>query len=278
MKDITLMGATYQDVPAVLLPQSGGGTARFDDCSVVTAAAADVVSGKIFVASDGTVTTGTASTGGLQYIDSLYSDEIALEDTDYATWTPSTSATPIIAAGAVCAKTFTATNVNLNDYYSRFLVEINVEYTNTTVAKGRFLRAIADNWYVITKRPSNLTNMNSGTFNAVVIEAVSNMWGVYYWSSTSATTYTWAQSYGIYTGNAAPTSSGNVNSPVITVKNPVINARCSTTYFATSQAALVDQEKSTIKFKHELYKALSPYNRQKSYLSMVDIWANGLTI
>lgn len=63
-KNITLMGASYSDVPAVNLPQTGGGTARFDDCSVVTAVASDVASGKIFVASDGTVTTGTASGGG----------------------------------------------------------------------------------------------------------------------------------------------------------------------------------------------------------------------
>ena len=63
-QNITLLGASYSDVPAVLLPKTGGGTARFDDCSVVTAAAADVASGKVFIASDGTVTTGTSSGGG----------------------------------------------------------------------------------------------------------------------------------------------------------------------------------------------------------------------
>lgn len=63
-KNITLLGASYSDVPAVTLPQTGGGTARFDDCSVVTAVASDVAQGKIFVANDGTITTGTASGGG----------------------------------------------------------------------------------------------------------------------------------------------------------------------------------------------------------------------
>ena len=63
-KNITLMGASYSDVPAVNLPQTGGGTARFDDVSVTTATASDVAQGKVFVASDGTVTTGTASGGG----------------------------------------------------------------------------------------------------------------------------------------------------------------------------------------------------------------------
>ena len=63
-QNISLLNADYSAVPAVLLPKTGGGTARFDDCTVVTAAASDVASGKVFVASDGTITTGTASGGG----------------------------------------------------------------------------------------------------------------------------------------------------------------------------------------------------------------------
>lgn len=36
-QDITLLGATYQDVPAVDLPKSAGGTARFvDEAEIVT--------------------------------------------------------------------------------------------------------------------------------------------------------------------------------------------------------------------------------------------------
>lgn len=63
-QNISLLNAVYGAVPAILLPKQGGGTARFDDCSVVTASASDVASGKVFVASDGTITTGTASGGG----------------------------------------------------------------------------------------------------------------------------------------------------------------------------------------------------------------------
>lgn len=63
-QNITLMGASYSNVPAVTLPKTGGGTARFDDASVTTATASDVASGKIFLASNGTITTGTASGGG----------------------------------------------------------------------------------------------------------------------------------------------------------------------------------------------------------------------
>ena len=63
-QNITLLGASYSSVPAVILPKTGGGTARFDDATVTTATASDVASGKIFLASNGTITTGTASSGG----------------------------------------------------------------------------------------------------------------------------------------------------------------------------------------------------------------------
>lgn len=63
-KDITWLGNSYSDVGFVDFPKTGGGTARYDDCTVVTAEAGDVAQGKVFVASDGTITTGTASGGG----------------------------------------------------------------------------------------------------------------------------------------------------------------------------------------------------------------------
>lgn len=63
-QNITLLGASYSDVPAVDLPKTGGGTARFADASVTTAVAEDVASGKVFLLADGSVGTGSASGGG----------------------------------------------------------------------------------------------------------------------------------------------------------------------------------------------------------------------
>lgn len=63
-QNITLMGASYSNVPAVNLPKTGGGTATFTDVTDTTAAAGDVASGKYFYTSAGVRTQGTASGGG----------------------------------------------------------------------------------------------------------------------------------------------------------------------------------------------------------------------
>lgn len=44
-KNVTLMGASYSDVPAVQLPQTGGGTATFTDTSDASADASNINSG-----------------------------------------------------------------------------------------------------------------------------------------------------------------------------------------------------------------------------------------
>ena len=110
-QNITLLGASYSAVPAVTLPKTGGGTARFDDCTVVTASASDVASGKIFVAADGTITTGTSSGGGgggggdypwfgpntvKDYTKTLTFN--LANDTSFDSWTASTTAASILAA------------------------------------------------------------------------------------------------------------------------------------------------------------------------------------
>ena len=63
-QNITLLGASYSDVPAVNLPKTGGGTATFTDVTDTTAAASDVATGKYFYTAAGVRTQGTNSGGG----------------------------------------------------------------------------------------------------------------------------------------------------------------------------------------------------------------------
>lgn len=63
-QNITLLGASYEDVPAVELPKTGGGTASFTDVTDTTAEAEDVAQGKFFYTAGGTRTAGTGTGGG----------------------------------------------------------------------------------------------------------------------------------------------------------------------------------------------------------------------
>lgn len=67
-QNITVAGAQYADVPAVDLPKTGGGTARFSDTSDATATPSDVVAGKTFWAS------GEKKTGAFDIMAITYGD------------------------------------------------------------------------------------------------------------------------------------------------------------------------------------------------------------
>ena len=251
-------------------------TGKFTDVTDTTASASDVASGKQFYLADGTLETGTATSGGgLVHIASLTPQVVKLSDTDFATWTPSTTAKAILATANV--GTFTATDIADHDYYSRVRIYADIQYADgTSTAKGMFTKMVGENWYCLSRRASTNATLNSGTRNANVAESVTNYWAAQYYNSGWIAIY--SSSYGIYPSNTAPTlSSASVASPTVTVKRPAIYARCNTTYFATGMASAVDQDASTITFVYDIYRADSMYRRHELHESIIDMWNNGLS-
>lgn len=175
-QNITLMGASFSAVPAVTLPKTGGGTARFDDASITTATASDVASGKLFLAADGTITTGTNSGGGGSPWTLLGSSTINVN----------TSSTTASAVGTIdCgAAAYTATNVILVHIRSAsgkragYFYGSDVIFINSTKANGStstFSAGAAEYIRVST----------SGAY-ATTASTASGCYGVYAYSITNA--------------------------------------------------------------------------------------------
>lgn len=179
-QNITLLGASYSNCPAVLLPKTGGGTARFDDATVTTATASDVASGKIFLASNGTITTGTASGGG-------GSDRLVLLQTT-AIGTLSTSSTSAADTG----KTVSLASTTGWQNYDLLLVDISVD----TKTNGRHTSTVTP---VILTGTSNVTTKNTYT-------VASNKWNSKLGSTGTASTRQSTTAYGVYVNSASVSS------------------------------------------------------------------------
>ena len=179
-QNISLLGASYSDCPAVLLPKTGGGTARFDDASVTTATASDVASGKTFLASDGTITTGTASGGG-------GSDRLVVLQTT-AIGSLSTSSTSAADTG----KTVTLASTTNWDDYDLLIVDISVD----TKTNGRHTSTVTP---VILTGTSNVSTKNTYT-------VASNKWNSKLGSTGTASTRQSTTAYGVYINSASVSS------------------------------------------------------------------------
>lgn len=182
-QNISLLNAEYSSVPAVLLPKQGGGTARFDDASVTTATASDVASGKIFLAANGTITTGTASGGG-------GTDRLVLLQTT-AIGTLSTSSTSAADTGKTVSL---AQSTGWQDY-DLLLVDISVD----TPTNGRHTSTVTP---VIVTGTSNVSTKNTYT-------VAGNKWNSKLGSTGTASTRQSTSAYGVYI-NAASASSNTL--------------------------------------------------------------------
>lgn len=286
-KNISLMGASYTDVPAVVLPQTGGGTARFDDASVTTAVAADVAQGKVFLASDGTITTGTGTGGGgeaiiitdttdvsggiIREIDGMTwytrylppSAELVAEheetinlsaDTDWDSWTPSTTAHTLLAAGTTRGSG--SYTIGASAYQNKAVIGVAHAYTDVVFKDGTSMaKAFATGRQVIcisNYAPIKLIDY-SNEYYGVPQTAVN--YRNLYWTSASATAVYTTSTYGIgLSGSVTLSVSSNTGtSRTVGYTRPTLTARCSSTYFSTACAAAIDSEKTNTYIKTRIW-------------------------
>ena len=185
--------------------------------------------------------------------------DVKLSATDFATWTPSTTAADILVTRN--AGSFTATDMPDYDYYVLWETKMPIVYLagSTNKAKGLYLSAF--HVQCIVRRASTYANLQAGVLNGNVNLSAFTGGNFYrYYNATlNNLTYTNNTSYGFYgtaTGNAL--SSSTATSPTVMLKTPKVTARCSTTYLSTGNAALIDQTNTIISQKCTVYKVKAP--------------------
>lgn len=250
---------------------------RLINVSDTTATADDVMNGKVFYDSDGVRTIGNYVWDFKGFrprllIPNLYSYSTKLADTSFATWTPSTTASTILSTANVT--TFVANMVDY-EYLIRWKCTFDAVYPSGTTLKSAPYREIADIWQVVLRRPNSVTTIESESFvgNGCITMSTTPL-NVYY-NSSGVLSYTYSISYGIYPAAAAATfSSSTSNTPTVTVKRPSYNARCSSTYFSTARAGNIDQDKSMINIKGELWMVPVGSTMRSLYELLIDLYNN----
>ena len=278
-QSITLFDSQFDDVPSILLPKTGGGTAEFTDVTSTTAVASDVASGKYFFNSSGALTLGTNSGGGLSgsitqdangYLilsnqgdgDSWsltgknpikiqeWSEHTSFKTLGANSWTYSTSSATLRAVTDL-SPTITCDYTNYN-YVALFKVKISYDYGDWSPVAALTDFAFAAVFYSIGYC-GTLSAVESATQNSMTYSSITDYRGFY--NNSSGTKTLGGSSYGVYT-TAAPqvSGSGSLSSMVNTFKKPSVNIRGSTSYFSETAFNNLDMDNSFYDMKMELWR------------------------
>lgn len=189
----------------------------------------------------------------LEFVKNLCSDSYTLDETGYASWTPSSTASAIVASRTL-SPTYDGDTANY-EYYLHWKFDAVLNYEAGTTQQYMTDREIVEMWQLLSKRPSSRANITANIFNGNYCATYLTTGFTSYYDKNKSRTYTWSASYGLYiSATAATFSNSTTDTPTITIKTPAINARCSGTYFSTARAAAVDQENTTLKLVGELYR------------------------
>lgn len=210
-----------------------------------------------------------------EFVTDLVNTTIPLTDTSFASWTPTETATSILATH-YASQTYSADPVNY-DYLIKVLWKTDFAYGLGTPPVAKFERLYGEFYNFFTRRPSGYDNMQSNTYNAFVSEVIfSNYLGEYY-DATGVLTSAILQSVsGIYvmSSSVGTVSSATSTTPTLTINIPAIYARCSGSTFSKSIASHIDTANTTITIKETLYRFPAGDSvRRQSIKELID-WYN----
>lgn len=246
-KNVTLLGASYPDVPSILLPQTGGGSAEFY---------ADK---------------GSWEGKNLEFVQDLGTVNWTLDDTSYSSWTPSEASATLIKERTDFT-TFVADMANY-DYVIKWFSKIVPAYVD-----GAELKAYEISQYTIAttfvfRYWSTRAAIYAGTKNAN-----GSLSSLYYllthcYNANGADTISNNNESGIYSHATAITLSNSTSvTPTITVRTPRIYARASRGILSLTNAGKIDTTNTTITMEAKLYRMPSGDNMRVQETTEIINW------
>lgn len=200
--------------------------------------------------------------------------KVYLKNTGYATWTPATSATDIVASGSL--EQYTGADFDNYDYCLLYEFHTHFEY-----GSGATDSAIITDEYCVFQTdiylyPTSLAAITSKTGGSATANNTSLFGGMFYRSTTGVETYQASAAYGVYI-SATQTQQASLASGTITPATPLVKARCNNNYFSTANAAAVDQDASYFEYSVKIYridKDTSNVGYVRNHIR--DMWLNGI--
>lgn len=254
MANVALAGNNYNDVPYMDVPDGASGTSRFWD----------MYGDYGFLG------------WNAQHVQQVYTKDYKLSETDFNTWTPSTTAADIVDSAS--AGTFVA-DLDSYEYYLKWSFDYQPTFVAGATMKAQITRECASQWQSIHRRPYGLTRFPTyEDYYAYCATLVSASSYLFYYSTSGTASWTTTNSYGIYpTLTAATFSSTSSASPTVTMNAPKVRARCYSSYFSTTRAAEVDKANSYIKIRGDLFRVDKNATMLKqAYIDALNIYNNPL--
>ena len=199
---------------------------------------------------------------------SNFSDfSIALKDTGFNTWTPSTTATSILATTTF--GTFSADMANYN-YVIKWTFWTDLAYNAGATLKVMPYKQRSIATFDTYRHPRYYTDFQANTFNRNRISSVNSAASILYYNSNGAMAVQNSGAYGFYATAGGPTlSSAAADTITITIPRPVLYARCDSNYMETARASEIDKTNSTLHLRCEVYRIDKNYINQSKWYEMV---------
>lgn len=191
-----------------------------------------------------------------------------LNDTNYSSWTPSTTQHMLSFSTAFNLLSFQGQpDYDLYDLALIIQLVVDIKYASGTEMKAAARAYLYNLLYFHGKYFSALTDFNSGNPSSTTYKSYNDYHLFYYNPSGTLGVASWG--YGpAYTTTVPSLTSGSM----MTFKPPTLYARCNASYFSTTAAAAVDTANTIITFKAKAYQVDKPNYSYQLQKMISDNW------